>query len=240
MGAEDSAYKAKKRGGLKAYAEGEGFEVREVGPFAQGEPIPELGNKKKFSSIAFTLGKDEISSAFQDGEDYFILQVVHKVPPRIPPLEEVKEKVREAFVSSVAKDLARNTAESFLKTWREGQGFDKLLMANGLKVEETGYFKRSSTSVPRIGSMGRFVEEVASLTPEDPWPAEVAEMADAYFVIKLRGVKKASQTDYEKDRNTYRKRLYDLKRGELLLRWLTAMKQGAEIEVNQELLGLYR
>ncbi|MBW2040031.1 MAG: SurA N-terminal domain-containing protein [Deltaproteobacteria bacterium] len=238
--AEDAAYKTKKKGGLKSYAEGEGLQVREAGPFKPGEPLKGLGIRKRFSSIAFTLGKGEISSAFQDGEDYFVLQVVDTIPPQIPPLEEVKERVKEDLVSSLAKEMAQNTAQRLLTAWRKGEGFKKLLRANGLMVEQTGYFKRSSSSAPHIGPLGRDAGKLATLTPEDPWSEEVAEVADAYFVIKLRGVKEVSETKYEKEKDANQKRFYSLKKGELLQRWLMVMRKEAKIEINQELLGLYK
>ncbi len=238
--AEDAAYKAKKKGELRAYAEGEGLQVRKAGPFKPGKPLIGLGIRKKFSSIAFTLGKDEISSAFQDGEDYFVLQVIDRLPPQIPPLKEVKARVREDLASLLAKELAQNTAQTLLTAWREGKGFKKLLNANGLRVRETGYFKRSSSSPPHIGPLGIYAGEVATLTLEEPWPKEVAEATDAYFVIKLRGVKRATLNEYEKEKNAYRKRLHSLKQGELLQRWVNAIKKGVDIKINQDLFGGYR
>lgn len=240
MHAEDAAYKAKKLGELKAYAQREGLQASEVGPFKPAQTLDGLGIKKKFSSVAFTLEQGDISSAFQDGEDYFVLQVVDKMPPQSSPLEEVKERVKEALVSSLAKELAHNTAQQLLTAWRKGEDFKKLLEKKNLKVEQTGFFKRSSSSAPHIGTLARYAGELATLTLEDPWPEEVLEMADTYFVIRLRGVQEVSKTDYEKEKDTYRKRLSSLKKGELLHRWLKIMKDGAEIEINQELLGLYR
>jgi peptidyl-prolyl cis-trans isomerase D len=75
MHAEDAAYRAKKKGetgDLKAYADEKGLQVLEVGPFKAGEPLEGLGSRERFTSVAFTLGAGEVSSAFQDGDDYFV------------------------------------------------------------------------------------------------------------------------------------------------------------------------
>ncbi len=238
--AEDAAYKAKGKGELRTYAEQEGLQLREAGPFKPGEPIKELGDRKTFSSIAFTLGKGDISSAFQDGDDHFILQVVDKIPPQIPPLQEVQEAVKEGLTSSLAKESAQSAARDLLTAWREGKGFRELLWAHGLQVEETGYFKRSSASPPHIGPLGIHAGQVAALTLEEPWPEEVIEVADVYWVIKLRDVQEASHTEYEKEEETYGQLLSSRKREELLQRWLQEMKERVDIEINQELLGSYR
>ena len=240
INAEDSAYKAKKKGDLKPFAEEAGLQVKELGPFSHGEPLKGLGPRQKFSSIAFTLDKGEISSAFQDREDFFVLQVIGKIPSTIPPFEEVREKVKEALGSSVANELAKETAHNILEAWRKGEGFNELLKKNGLKIEKTGYFKRNSSSAPRIGVLGKYAEDFATLTLGDPWPEEVAETEDAYFVIKLGEVKTVNQAEYEKEKKTYQETIHGLSKGELLQRWLSAMKGKIEIEINQELLGSLR
>jgi peptidyl-prolyl cis-trans isomerase D len=233
--AEDAAYQAKKEGGLQSYAAEKGLEVKEAGPLKAGE-----GGSERFSSIAFTLDANEVSSAFQDGEDYFVLQVVDKIPPQIPPLEEVKGQVQRALVSSLARGVAQGIAQDVLIAWKKGEGFGDVLRANGLTVKETGFFKRTSSSPPGIGSLDGQSNEVATLSLEVPWPDDIIEVNDAYIVAKLRDVKKVEEKEYEKEKDTYRKQLSDLKGRELLQGWLVAMKKKVPIEPNEELLGQYR
>jgi len=233
--AEDAAYQAKKEGGLQSYAAEKGLEIKEEGPLRAGE-----GDRERFSSIAFTLDANEVSSAFQDGEDYFVLQVVDKIPPQIPPLENVRDTVQEALRSSLARGMAEGTARDLLMAWKKGEGFWDLLRAYGLKVEESGFVKRSSSALPGIGPLGEHAGEIATLTLENPWPDDIIELNDCYVVVKLRDVKKVEEKAYEHVKDTYRKQLSSLKGRELLQGWLTAMKKEVAIEVNQELLGLYR
>ncbi len=238
--AEDAAYQAKKKGGLKPYANEAGLQVREGGPFKAGESLKGLGVKEKLSSIAFTLDVNEISSAFKDGDDYFVLQVVDKIPPQVLSLERVREQIKEALVSSLAQKLAQGTAQELLTAWRKGAGFLELLRRYGLNVDETGFFKRSSSSPPGIGPLGAYAGKIASLTLEAPWPEDIAEMKDAFVVIKLQGVEKIDEKGYEKENDAYRKRLYSYKGRQFLQGWLAAMKKKADITINQELLGEYR
>jgi peptidyl-prolyl cis-trans isomerase D len=238
--AEDAAYQAKKEGGLQSYADEMGLEVKEEGPFKAGEDLKGLGPSERFSSIAFTLNANEISSAFQDGEDYFVLQVVDKIPPQIPPLEVVRGQVQGALVSLLARGLAQGIAQDLLIVWKKGEGFGDLLRANGLTVEETGFFKRTSSSPPGIGSLGEHTREVATLSLEVPWPDDIIEVNDVYIVVKLRDVKKVEEKAYKKEKDTYRKQLSNLKGRELLQGWLVTMKKKVPIEPNYELLGQYR
>jgi peptidyl-prolyl cis-trans isomerase D len=233
--AEDAAYQAKNKGGLQAYADEAGLEVQKAGPFKAGG-----GPSERFSSIAFTLDVDEISSAFQDGDDYFVLQVVDKIPPQIPPLEEVKGQVREAFVASLAQGMAQGIAQDLLTAWKKGEGFGDLLRSNGLTVQETGFFKRTASSPPGIGSLGEKSAEIATLSLEAPWPDDIIEVNDTYIVVKLRDEKKVEEKQYTKEKDAYFKQLSNLKGSALVQGWLTAMKAKVPIEINEELFGQYR
>jgi peptidyl-prolyl cis-trans isomerase D len=240
MHAEDAAYQAKKKGGLKPYAAEMRLPVREAGPFKAGEPLKGAGLTAKLFSIAFTLDANEVSSAFQQGEDSFVLQVVDKIPPQIPSLEKVRGQIEAAFVSSVTRGLAQGTARDLLTAWKKGAGFEGLLRRYGLKLAETGFFPRSSASPPGIGPLGAFAGKIATLTLEDPWPDDIAEVNGAYIVIKLQGVERVDPRRYEAEKDTFRKRLGGYKGMQLQQGWLTALKQRVKIDINQEIVGEYR
>ena len=236
MNAEDAAYQAKKREGLKPYADEKGLQVRNGGPFIAGKG----GYEEKMSSIAFTLDAGDISSAFQDGEDYFVLEVTDKVPPLIPPLEEVTERVQGALVSSSAQGLAQSTAQNLLEAWKKGEGFEELLKANGLRVQKTGFFKRSSASPPSIGPLGADADEIATLSREAPWPDDIVGVNGAFIVARLDKVERVDEKEYEKENTAYHTQLNNRKTIELFKAWLTVAKQRADIEINEKLLGRYR
>jgi peptidyl-prolyl cis-trans isomerase D len=240
MHAEDAAYQAKKKGGLKPYAAQARLLVREAGPFKAGESLKGAGLTEKFASIAFTLDANEVSSTFQQGEDSFVLQVVDKIPPQIPSLEKVRGQIEAAFVSSVARGLAQSTARDLLTTWKKGAGFGELLRRNGLKLAETGFFPRSSASPPGIGPLGAFAGKIATLTLEDPWPDDMAEVNGSYIVMKLQGVERVDARRYEAEKETFRKRLGGYKGMQLQQGLLTALKQKVKIDINQDILGEYR
>ncbi len=240
MHAADAAYQANKKGGLKPYAAEARLQVREAGPFKAGEPLKGGGLTEKIASIAFTLDANEVSSAFQQGKDSYVLQVVDKIPPQIPSLERVRGQIEVAFVSSVTRGLAQGTARDLLAAGKKGAGFEGLLRRYGLKRAETGFFPRSSASPPGIGPLGAFAGKIATLTLEDPWPDDIAEVNGAYIVIKLQGVERVDARRYEAEKNTFRKRLVGYKGMQLLQGWLTVLKKKVKIDINQEIFGEYR
>jgi peptidyl-prolyl cis-trans isomerase D len=234
--AEDAAYQAKKRGGLRPYADEQGVQVREGGPFTAGAP----GSQEKLPAIAFTLEAGDVSSAFQDGDDFFVLQVIDKIPPQVPSLDKVRGRVREAFIASSARELAQGAARDLLLAWRKGERFREILSRYGLRVDETGFFTRSLSSAPGIGPLGDYAATIAALTLEDPWPEDIAEVNKAFVVVKLQGVAKVDEKAYDSEKAAFRTQLTGYKGRELLEGWLTAIKQRIKIDINEELLGGYR
>jgi peptidyl-prolyl cis-trans isomerase D len=235
--AADASYQARnKKGGLKSYAHDAGLKVGEAGPFRGGEPAA----REKIPSMAFSLEKGDISSPFQDGKDYIVLEVVDKMPPQILPLDKVKEQVRTALVSSLAKTMAQGVAQQLLQAGKKGQGFQELLTRYGLKIEETGFFKRSSTTAPSIGPLGAYSAQIATLTMEDPWLQDTAEINNAFVVPKLQGVERGEAKGFDKAADLYRKWLAARKGEVLLQRWLAVKKKEVKIDINEELLGKYR
>jgi peptidyl-prolyl cis-trans isomerase D len=236
MHAEDAAYQAKKMGGLKPYADEARLQVREAGPFKAGEPE----SKGKLPSVAFSLEKGDISAAFQDDKDYVVLQVVDKIPPQVLPLDKVKVRVTQALTASLAQGLAQGLARDLLSAWSKGQGFQDLLRRYGLRVDETGFFKRSESSAPRLGPLGAFAAKIATLTQEGPWPDDIAELNNAFVVIKLQGVEGVGEKEYAKENAAFRTQLESYTGKAFVQGWLAEMKKKVKIEINQELLGEFR
>ncbi|MCJ7663793.1 MAG: hypothetical protein MUO24_06090, partial [Desulfobacterales bacterium] len=146
----------------------------------------------------------------------------------------------EAFVSSVARGLAQGAARNLLTAWEKGPGFGDLLRRYGLKVAETGFFKRNSAAPPHIGPLGAYIGKIATLTREDPWPDDIAEVNGTFVVVKLAGVEKMDEKKYEAEKDVFRKQLNYYKGMELLQGLLTALKKKLRIDINQEILGEYR
>jgi hypothetical protein len=136
--------------------------------------------------------------------------------------------------------LAQSTARDLLAAWKKGAGFAELLQRYGLKVDETGFFKRSSASPPRIGPLGDFAGRITTLTLEDPLPDAIAEVNGAFVVVKLKGVEKVDEKRYATERDAFRKGLIVYKGREFMQGWLATRKKKVAIDINQQIMGEYR
>ena len=237
--AADSSYKAKKRGDLSKYAEEAGLKLITPPPFSRGKEVPEVGPRPKVVQEAFSLSPGEISSVIEDGGEYFVLQLLEKIPSRIAPFEEVKDRVARRYKELKAREMAREVALQVMEKWREG-GLEEFLKERGLKVEETDYFPRSSSFIPKVGLFGKEAQKVQILTPQHPFLNEVVEGEGVLYVVHLKEVKPLSPKEYGDKNEDYRRFLEEMWRKQLLSSWLRERREQVKIELNEELLSRYQ
>jgi peptidyl-prolyl cis-trans isomerase D len=124
-----------------AYAQKKGLQMKDIGPFAQGDDIG-LPNAGSITKDAFLIPKGEMTNKpVEIGDAYLIYLVKDKVPSRIPELFEVKNAVVKDVGISKALDRAKTYAEGLKKN--PGQ-------LNSMPHQTTGAFKRTSGAVPQL------------------------------------------------------------------------------------------
>ena len=219
--------------GLRSYSQERGLRIREAGPFKPGEAFTKLGDGTQFVDIAFTLPEGEVSSAFQAGDDFIVLQVTEKMPPQVPPLKEVQNEVWNDLASVRTKEMAASTAQAILAALKKGGGFETLLLENSLTIEESGFFKRSASSVPGIDYFGDRMSDIVSLNFKDPWLQDVIEITNASVVMKLQDVRKAVKETFESEKETYSQSLNDQQKKALLEQCIEALKLSIGVEEKQ-------
>ena len=75
------------------------------------------------------LKEDQISGVLEIAEGVYVARLVHRIPQRLPPFEEVRAKIRERLVQEQAKTKARAAAEALRTTLKDKR-------AAGLRFEE--------------------------------------------------------------------------------------------------------
>ena len=152
--------------------------------FTKNGPEKGIKNRAKFASTAFNLPIMEISD-IQDFEDgYYILQVIDKIPAKIPEFENVKEEVRVDLVQERQDTKAREDANAFLVALKSGKYMNTESKNFNLTPTATGLFKRND-SIPKIGFEREISEAAFKLTNERKLPEKVVKGILEY--VKSRG-----------------------------------------------------
>lgn len=225
--AADLVYKAKKEGGLEAYAKKAQVKLFWPRPFSRFEAVEGIGRVPKFVDVAFSLSVGEISKPVEEGGTFFVIQCLEKLPPTVPPFEEVKEKVKEKLRAVRAKEVARSRAQAVLLAWKEGK-LEETLREFGLKVETVG-------PIPRKEAAYFLSKEVAFLTESKPFLDLPLETRDGFLVLRLKEIKQMPVGDLK----DMKEALESLWGSQLIQAWLNWQMEKANVKFNQKLLDAY-
>jgi parvulin-like peptidyl-prolyl isomerase len=233
--AEDAFYALFRSRDLEGYAKERGLPANTTGFFKEGDDLPGLGRDPAFQSAAFALRKGEMSAVVNVPPNYCLLKLVEKKESRIPPFEEAREEVRKKMLALRADEKARQVAEELLKQIQAGKPMKEVAQGKGLTVEETGFFPRSAGVIPKIGPVGEFGRELASLTEKNPVPKEVLKTPEGYFEVKLIAREPADETKFPSAKQDFERRLAYQKQEQFFESWLGRLRQNAEIEWNKDI-----
>ncbi|MFH2012757.1 MAG: SurA N-terminal domain-containing protein [Pseudomonadota bacterium] len=217
---------------LKKLASDIKMDIHETGFFAAGERIKELGINKPFSETAFSLKKGEISQLIKSSDINYILQVIDRMESRIPDLNEVKDSVKKDLQGEKANAMAKSKAEKLLENLRKSRKWEQLTSENNLKVEETGFFRRSDRIIPNIGYSEEIKENIFSLTPNEPFADRVFHINNTYFIAKFKNKKDSDEEKFNLVKDRLKKLLIEHKQEEIFKTWINSLKASAKITKN--------
>ena len=232
--AEDIYYEALKGRKLEDLVKEEGLTYKTTGLFVMSE-VPGALEEIKDSLLASTTEeKGWVSRPLESEGKIYILALLDKKEPREPQFEEVKEKVRLAAARNKAKSIAAALGEKILKDAMEGASLKQLSRKNGLKLEVTEPFSRSTNMIPGIGLSQEMVISAFDLTSEAPLPGKTYKVGDDIFIIKFKERKEASTEAFEKEKDLFKSKLLEQRREEVYRRWLQDTKKRADMVYHED------
>jgi peptidyl-prolyl cis-trans isomerase D len=104
--------------------------------FGKGKMVPE------FDQVAFTLEPGQVSDLVKTQYGYHVIKVVDKKPGTTRPLAEVRQQLNDQLAYERAQAQAADLAESLSKQISKPADLDKVAKAQGLAVQESGFFAR--------------------------------------------------------------------------------------------------
>ena len=214
-------------------AEDAGLSVVETDFFTRKGPEGVV-NRTQFASTAFDLEMSEISEIQDVNTGYYLIQVIDKKPSRIPDFEEVAAKVRQDVIKEQQVEMAGKEAEAFLADVKGGDSLASAAQKFGVKVEDTGFFKRNAP-IPKIGFDQELMQEAFSLTPADPFPEKAYKVDRSYYVVEFKARKEPPPQEFEKEKQVVMQQLLQQKQFTLLADVLADKKSGSDIQINMNL-----
>ncbi len=211
---------------LENFAREKNLSLKETGFFSAGDQ-EKLDAKLKESALS--LSKGDVSPVLRVGENFGVLQVVDKQEPRTPELKEVETQVTAALRGEKQKEKASVKAKDTLEKLKKGADFKSLAAQEGLTIENTGYFERASYP-PKVEANPDMPKMISPLTAKNPYAEAPLFLNGKYAIFRLKGVKEIDQTQFNSQKENYRRALLQQKQEMVLMGWLDELLKEAKAQ----------
>ena len=200
--------------------------------FTKKGPEKGIKNPAKFASIAFNLTEMEITDIQELEDGYYILQVIEKIPEKIPELKQVKEKVRVDLIQEKQEAKAKEDATTFLAALKSGKSMITESNAFNLTPTTTGFFERND-SIPKIGFDREVSKAAFQLTPEKTFPEKIIKGAKGYYVIQFKDRKTSETEQINKEKTSIRQKLLQQKKTRVFDAFLAQLRSNGDITIKE-------
>jgi len=217
---------------LADIAQKRNLKVLTTGLFTQKSPPKEIQNAAQFASVAFNLPINEVSNVQEFADGYYLIEVVEKVPAKIPELEAVANKVKEDVIKEKQDTKASSEASEFLAELKNGQTVASVSQKFKLAPKTTGFFKRDD-SIPTMGSETEIARVAFKLSDQNPLPDEPIKGQKGYYVIHFRERQEPALDGFEKEKAAIKERLLQQKMFKTTEAWLNRTKSESQISVEE-------
>jgi peptidyl-prolyl cis-trans isomerase D len=204
--------------------------------FTTGEVLPEVGQNQEFYKSALSITPKDISPVIEGTNSYHLLRLKQRKEPAVPPLESVKPTIEKELTESKAHELARQKGSSLLDQLKKEKDITRVAEANGLKVEETGWFLRNAPQLPKIGEFPEFKAGGIALSAQKPIPDKIYTQKASVYIFAFKESQGADMDRFEKEKDLLLKQALAESKQRVAQKFMEGLKANAKIHVNPSLL----
>ncbi|MEA1949080.1 MAG: SurA N-terminal domain-containing protein [Thermodesulfobacteriota bacterium] len=200
--------------------------------FTKKGPEKGIKNRAKFASAAFDFAVMEITDIQEFENGYYILQVIEKIPEKIPELKKVKEKVRVDLIQEKQNANAKKDANTYLTALKSGKSMTTESKHFNFTPTSTGFFKRSD-SIPKIEFEREVSKAAFQLTPEKKLPEKPIKGTKGYYVIQFKDRKTPEFEEFNTEKSSIKQRLLQQKKTRTFDALLAQIRSNSEITIKE-------
>lgn len=203
--------------------------------FTRKGPDKGIKYRKEFASAAFNLSVMEFSDILNIGDRYYIIQVVEKIPAKIPEIDDVVERVTADLIKVRQDEKAVKDAKEFLSDLKIGKSIAEECKKFDVTLTTSGFFKRND-SVSGIGPEREVVEVAFSLSKQSKTSEDIIKGAKGYYVISLKERKDPALEGFDKEKANIMEGLLQQKQLAVFDDWLLQIRNDSDITINKDFL----
>lgn len=221
---------------LSLLAKERGFPLVPSRFFSRSEVLPEVGPVEEFNKTAFSLSVKEISPAIEGTHAYYLLRVRERKDPSIPPLDGVRSDLEKRLRETKAFEMATQRAGTLLGQLKKEKDIKKLAHEHGLLVEETGWFFRNASEIPKVGILQEAKPGGIPISLQQPIPDRAYTQKASVFLFAFKEGQGPDMERFEKEKGRLQEQALTETRQRALQKFVDSLKAKARIEIQAKIL----
>ncbi len=213
-------------------AQESGVSLNVTRPFTSGEVLPEVGAAPEFYKTALSMSPKDISPVIEGPKAYYVLKIKQRSEPTVPPFDEVKSKIEKSLQESKANEMLQQKASSLLEELKKDKDISKLAQQHGLKLEETGWFPRSASQIPKVGELSEMRSGVIEVSAEKPFPDKIYTQKDNAYIFAFKESQGADMERFAKEKEELTKQALAESRQQVLEKFVETLKAKAQVQIS--------
>ena len=199
--------------------------------FARREVLPEVGRVEEFYKTAFFLAVKEISSVIEGSNAYYLMRIKQRKEPAVPSLESVQQELERKLREQKALRRATQEANALLERLRLAKDLGGLAKEHKLQVQETGWFPRGASQIPKIGSLEGLDPGGIAVSSEKPIPDQVYVQRAMVYIFAFKESQGADRGQFEEQKERLLDQALTRKKQRVLQGFIDYLKTKAQIKV---------
>lgn len=204
--------------------------------FSRSDRVPEVDPPEAFAQAAFSLGQDAVSSPIEGKQAYYLMKLKQRKEPAVPPMEAVRAEIEKRLRAQKASELASNKANELLAQLKKEKDINQVANKQGLSAEETGWFVRGLSEIPKLGSLQEMKPGEIPISAAHPISDRVYSEKGDLYVFAFKESQGADMERFEKEKNQLEEAAFQEKRQRALQKFLESLKGRAQIQIQPSFL----
>lgn len=221
---------------LSLLAKERGLAAKQTPLFSASETIPEIAAVDELKSKAFSLGAQEVGAPIEAPKAYYVMKIVERKEPVLPPLDAIRADVERKAREAKALDMAKEKAKAALDQLKKEKNVDAVAKANGLSTGETGWFLRGDAEIPKVGALTDLKAGGVAISAANPIADRPYAQGNNIYLFAFKASQGADMAQFEKAKDELTQEALQTKRQAALRKFVDGLKARSKIDINQSFL----
>jgi peptidyl-prolyl cis-trans isomerase D len=234
--ADQDREKAASGAELSLLAKERGLAAKQTPLFSASDTIPEIAAVDELKRKVFSMGAKEVAAPIEAPNAYYVMKVVERKEPVLPPLDAIRADVERKAREAKALDIAKQKAKAALEQLKKEKNVEAVAKANGLQTGETGWFLRGDAEIPKVGALADLKPGGIAISAADPIADRPYAQGNNLYLFAFKASQGADMAQFDKEKDNLQQEALQAKRQAAMKKFVDGLKARSKVAIDQSFL----